>query len=82
MTVCAVLFANDTVQVAIDMVQFKDIADDADFVAKLYQEESVLVLPAQCFNIRNFFRIVFCPPIAQLEDACERIEQFCNNHYV
>lgn len=57
-----------------------DVASDLDFCEKLYQEESVLVLPGQCFKLRNFFRIVLCPPPAQLEQAVARMRDFCARH--
>eukprot|EP00762_Andalucia_godoyi_P006539 ANDGO_04985.mRNA.1 Tyrosine aminotransferase len=66
--------------VGIDTEYFADIADDVDFSRKLITEESVMVLPGQCFGITNFFRVVICPPIDKLEEAYDRIEQFCDRH--
>lgn len=61
-------------------VDVLDIANDLEFCEKLYQEESVLVLPGQCFKIQNFFRVVLCPPPAQLKEAFERMREFCARH--
>lgn len=66
--------------VGIDLEYFSDFADDVDFTRKLIVEESVMVLPGQCFGIPNFFRIVFCPPHEILEEAYDRIEGFCDRH--
>jgi tyrosine aminotransferase len=57
-----------------------DIANDLEFCEKLYQEESVLVLPGQCFKVPNFFRVVLCPPPNQLQDAFARMREFCARH--
>jgi len=67
--------------VGIDITQFNGIKDDVDFSQKLLQEESVFVLPAQCFKISNYIRIVFCPPKEQLTEAYDRIENFCKRYY-
>jgi tyrosine aminotransferase len=44
---------------------------------QLLDEESVFVLPGQCFGMPNFFRIVFAAPREVLEDAYTRIRRFC-----
>lgn len=53
------------------------LKDDMHFVEELYKEEAVFVLPGQCFQAANFFRIVFSAPQHILSDACSRIEGFC-----
>jgi len=67
--------------IGIDMSQFNGIKDDVDFSQKLLREESVFVLPSQCFKILNFIRIVFCPPKEQLVEAFDRLENFCKRYY-
>jgi len=67
--------------VGIDITQFNGIKDDIDFSQKLLQEESVFVLPSQCFKISNYIRIVFCPPKEQLDEAYNRMEDFCKRYY-
>ncbi|KAF0689948.1 Aste57867_18641 [Aphanomyces stellatus] len=57
-----------------------DIEGDLDFTQKLLDEEAVFVLPGQCFNIPNFFRVVFSAPQDKLAEAYERIRQFCARH--
>lgn len=68
------------VMVGLDLNVFKDIKDDMDFTQKLLNEESVFVLPGQCFQMDNFFRVVFSAPKEQLKDAYERMADFCKRH--
>mmetsp|Transcript_92989 Transcript_92989/g.259936 ORF Transcript_92989/g.259936 Transcript_92989/m.259936 type:complete len:466 (+) Transcript_92989:118-1515(+) len=51
--------------------------DDVAFARQVLQEESVAVLPGQCFNAPGFFRVVFAAPPEVLEEAFDRIEAFC-----
>lgn len=67
--------------IGINVEQFKDIKSDLDFVEKLVSEESVLCLPGQCFRYPNFVRIVFTAPPEKLQEAFERIAQFCQRHH-
>eukprot|EP00397_Hematodinium_sp_SG-2012_P030181 GEMP01031945.1.p1 GENE.GEMP01031945.1~~GEMP01031945.1.p1 ORF type:complete len:408 (+),score=89.60 GEMP01031945.1:134-1357(+) len=53
------------------------LKNDLEFSQELLREESVVVLPGQCFQIPNFFRIVITPPQDKLVEACERIRNFC-----
>jgi len=68
------------VMVRIQPECFEDIKDDVEFCAKLLQEKNIVVLPGQCFGVKNFFRIVFCPPKNELETACTRIKEFIGEH--
>jgi aspartate/methionine/tyrosine aminotransferase len=63
-------------------VDVKLLAFDNDvlFCEKLYEEESVQVLPGVVFQYPNFFRLVPCAPAEILGDACERIAAFCGRH--
>ena len=54
-----------------------DIDSDMAFSQKLLDDESVFVLPGQCFGAPNFFRVVFCATAEMLNEACDRIEAFC-----
>ncbi len=68
--------------VGIDAKRFSDktngqIHDDLSFAQFLLREESVVVLPGQCFRAPNFFRIVYCPSVEKLEEAYNRIANFC-----
>ncbi|PRP85862.1 tyrosine aminotransferase-like [Planoprotostelium fungivorum] len=53
---------------------------DIDFSKKLLEEEMVLVLPGTLFQAPGFVRLVTCPPLDKLEEACERIKLFCERH--
>ena len=44
---------------------------------KLLAEESVFVLPGECFDLAGCFRIVLTVPSVKMKDACRRIESFC-----
>jgi len=66
--------------VKVHVDKFKDIKDDQDFAQKLLTEEYVFVLPGQCFQAPNFFRVVYCAPEEMLLDACKRINAFCLRH--
>ena len=67
--------------VEIDMKNFPDINDELDFVQKLVSEQSVFCLPGKCFDIDNFMRIVLTVPKEMIIEACERIGEFCKEHY-
>jgi len=56
------------------------VKDDLEFSKLLIKEESVVVLPGECFNMPNFFRLVVTPPKDKLEEACQRINDFCTRH--
>ncbi|KAL4140664.1 hypothetical protein PRNP1_014945 [Phytophthora ramorum] len=56
------------------------ITDDFDFTQKLLDEESVFVLPGQCFGMTNYFRIVFSAPQEVLAQAYSRLAEFCLRH--
>lgn len=65
------------VEVDVGLLGFKD---DMEFTEKLMEEESVFVLPGQCFQATNFVRIVFSAPQEVLSDAFFRIRSFCSRH--
>ncbi|CAE7440683.1 Tat [Symbiodinium pilosum] len=54
--------------------------DDVLLASKLLEEESVAILPGQCFAAPGFFRVVFAAPEKVLEEAWDRIETFCRRH--
>ncbi|XP_067130747.1 tyrosine aminotransferase-like [Centruroides vittatus] len=67
--------------VYIEMSCFPDIKHDTHFMEALISEQSVSCLPGSCFDFPDYIRIVLTLPEEQLKEACERIEQFCYNHY-
>jgi len=64
----------------VDVSLFKDIPNDIEFARLLRAEESVSVLPGTIFKMPNFIRLVICPPMPKLKEACDRVEQFCKAH--
>jgi tyrosine aminotransferase len=67
--------------IGIDQSKFPEFVDDIAFAKALLAEEAVFVLPGQVFRIKNFMRLVVCPPLDKLREACDRLENFCNKHY-
>ena len=65
------------VMVACDTQVLKGIQSGTHFAEALLAEEAVFVLPGACFGADDFFRVVFSAPRHTLEDAYDRIEDFC-----
>lgn len=55
--------------------------DDHKFTSDLLSAESVFVLPGECFNQKNFFRVVISPPKEKIEEAMTRICNFCATYF-
>ncbi|KAF9170856.1 hypothetical protein BGZ80_000197 [Entomortierella chlamydospora] len=70
------------VMIAINVQEFKDITNDIVFTEKLLGEESVMCLPGSVFQCPNFIRIVFTSPPNILEEAYNRMAEFCARHHV
>merc|ERR1719397_48014 len=68
--------------VKIDVDSFPDFPSDIEFTERLMTEESVFCLPASCFAFPGFFRIVLSIPNDKAVEACERLVQFCDRHYM
>lgn len=68
--------------IGLDMINFPDFNDELEFVQQLVKEQSVFCLPGKCFDIENFMRIVLTIPKEMIIEACERINLFCEKHYV
>ncbi|KAF7284188.1 hypothetical protein GWI33_022439 [Rhynchophorus ferrugineus] len=68
--------------VEINLRNFPEYETGLDFVKKLMEEESVFCLPGECFEIPGFVRIVLTVPQDILEEACDRIAEFCNRHFI
>ena len=60
----------------------ESIKDDTDFAKLLLTEQNLFVLPGQCFGMRNYIRLVTCPPAEVLEEAFHRIGAFCDKHRI
>jgi tyrosine aminotransferase len=67
--------------VRIELSEFKDIVDDADFVMKFFTEENVSTYPSEIFNAKGFIRLVTTPTAALVDDLKIRLVEFCGRHY-
>ncbi|XP_039707732.1 tyrosine aminotransferase isoform X1 [Pteropus medius] len=67
--------------VEIEMEHFPEFENDVEFTEQLFVEQSVLCLPAICFEYPNFFRVVIAVPKVMILEACSRIQEFCEQHY-
>ncbi|PVV04337.1 hypothetical protein BB560_001164 [Smittium megazygosporum] len=56
------------------------IQTDIDFFHTLLWEENVEVLPGSIFGCPNSLRIVIAPPKDKINEAFDRIEEFCARH--
>ena len=52
---------------------------DEDFATALLQEEGVAVVQGAAFGLSPFFRISYATSNKALEEACKRIQAFCNS---
>jgi aspartate aminotransferase len=57
----------------------KAIATDGDFAAELLEETGVAVVHGAAFGLSPFFRISYATSNTALEEACRRIQTFCNS---
>jgi len=55
------------------------IKTDLDFCEHLLDEALVAVVPGTAFHSPSFFRLSYAASLAQLEQACARIAEFCEN---
>jgi tyrosine aminotransferase len=53
---------------------------DIKFSRALLQEQNIMVLPGQVFNVHGYFRLVITLPSKDLLEAAERLKQFCAAH--
>lgn len=53
------------------------IASDEDFALALIDAEGVAVVFGAAFGLSPYFRISYAASMAELEDACRRIQRFC-----
>ena len=54
--------------------------DDKAFALKLWEEESLLILPSQCFFETGFVRIVTCISIETADEFLQRLSGFINRY--
>src|ERR1700743_33031 len=57
----------------------KVIATDGDFASELLEQTGVAVVHGAAFGLSPFFRISYATSNKALEEACKRIQTFCNS---
>jgi aspartate aminotransferase len=57
----------------------KKLENDEDFVTELLEAEGVAVVQGSAFGLGPAFRISYAASLADLEEACKRIQRFCGN---
>lgn len=67
--------------VGVERSAFATLKHDTEFVERLMAEQSVFCLPGLCFDYPNYFRMVLTVPEEMMIEACDRIKEFCTNHY-
>lgn len=67
--------------IGIDLNKFPKIDSSLQFMQMLADEQSVFVLPSECFNYQGFIRIVLTATEEMLSEASDRIKKFCECHY-
>ncbi len=55
------------------------IENDFDFVNELLEAEGVAVVHGEAFGLAPHFRVSYATSMEELEDACQRIQRFCNS---
>ena len=55
------------------------IGSDEDFVSALLEAEGVAVVHGSAFGLGPNFRVSYATSTEMLEEACSRIQRFCNN---
>jgi aspartate aminotransferase len=55
------------------------IATDGDFASELLEATGVAVVHGAAFGLSPFFRISYATSNKALEEACKRIQTFCNS---
>ena len=68
------------VMLKVELEEFKDIETDMDFYEKLLDEENVQVLPGEIFGVHGFVRATTSRPAAIINEAVDRIIEFCQRH--
>lgn len=66
----------------IELNNFPEISSCLEFVENLAKEQSVLAFPGPCFDFPGYFRFVLTIPEEMIAEACSRIREFCDEHFV
>ncbi|TPP42203.1 Aminotransferase class I and II family protein [Leishmania donovani] len=68
------------VMLKLNLSYFQDLKSDMEFYEKLLDEENVQVLPGEIFGMSGFLRATVSRPSAVLNEAVDRIIEFCERH--
>jgi tyrosine aminotransferase len=68
--------------VKIQLEKLSGVTTDTDFAQQLLQEENLIVLPGSCFGITGFIRILTCPTQEVINDAMQRMQDFCDRRSI
>lgn len=66
----------------IELKNFPEFSNCVEFVENLAKEQSVLAFPGPCFDFPGYFRFVLTIPEEMIAEACIRIREFCDEHFV
>lgn len=67
--------------IRINLEHFPEFSSCLEFVENLTAEQSVLAFPGPCFNFPGYFRFVLTVPEELIAEACQRIQEFCYEHF-
>jgi tyrosine aminotransferase len=66
----------------LQLENFPEFSSCLEFSEALIREQSVKLFPGvPCFTFPGFIRIVLTVPEEIIKEACERINEFCRNHF-
>lgn len=67
--------------IGIDLGKFPKFQSCLEFIENLTKEQSVLAFPGPCFDFPGYFRFVLTVPEDLIVEACQRIQEFCYEHF-
>lgn len=67
--------------IQVELEKFPEFDTSLSFMRHLAMEQSVFTLPSEGFNFPGFLRVVLTAPQNILLETCERMREFCKQHY-
>lgn len=64
----------------VHLEMFPKFNSTMEFFKALIYEQNVQTFPGEIFEFEGFIRLVITVPIDVLEEGCQRIKEFCENH--
>lgn len=69
--------------IGVELERFPNFTTCLEFTQGLIREQSVETFPGfPCFFYPSYFRIVLTVPANLITEACMRILEFCERHYI